>query len=113
MQTKIRYKVRKGDIVTVIAGKDKGKNGKVVSVFPAKGTLIVEKVNLVKRHTKPNQKVQQGGIIEKEAPISLSKVMLLDPRTNQPSRVGRKKLPDGSLIRYVKKTGEMIETVKG
>ena len=108
----IRYKVRKGDLVTVRAGKDKGKSGKVIAVFPSKGTLLVEKVNLVKRHTKPNQQVQQGGIIEKEAPIAVSKVMVLDPRTNQASRVSRKRLPDGKLVRVIRKTGEMIEEAK-
>lgn len=110
--TTTRFKVRKGDLVTVRAGKDKGKSGKVIAVFPKKETLLVEKVNLVKRHTKPNQKIQQGGIIEKEAPIAISKVTVLDPRTNQASRLGRKRLPDGKLVRYVKKSGEMIEEAK-
>src|SRR5579884_3382025 len=100
----IRLKVRKGDVVTVLSGKDKGKSGKVLAVFPDKSKVLVEKVNFIKRHTKPNQKVQQGGIIEKEAPLAISKVMVLDPHTNQPSRLGRKRLPDGSLVRFVKKT---------
>ena len=112
-ESKTRYKVRKGDVVTVRTGKDKGKSGKVIVVFPKNGKLLVEKINMVKRHTKPNQKVQQGGIIEKEAPIAVSKVMVLYPRTNQASRVGRKRLPEGKLVRFVKKTGEMIEESKG
>ncbi len=107
-----RFKIRRGDLVTVLAGKDKGKSGKVIKVFPKKGKLLVERVNMVKRHTKPSQKVQQGGIIEKEAALPISKVMVLDPRTNQPSRMGRKKLPDGKLVRLVKKSGEMIEATK-
>jgi large subunit ribosomal protein L24 len=110
--THTRPKVRRGDLVTVLAGKDKGKSGKVIKVFPKKGRLLVERVNLIKRHTKPNQKVQQGGIIEKEAPINIAKVMVIDPHSNQPSRLGRKKLPDGKLLRYGKKSGEMIEATK-
>jgi large subunit ribosomal protein L24 len=108
----IRYKVRRGDLVTVIAGKDKGKSGKVLSVIPKKGKLLVERVNLIKRHTKPNTAAPQGGIIEREAPIAISKVMVLDPRSSQPSRMGRKRLPDGKLVRFVKMTGEMIESTK-
>jgi large subunit ribosomal protein L24 len=108
----IRYKVRKGDVVTVLSGKDKGKSGKVLAVFPKAGRVLVEKVNFVKRHTKPNQKVQQGGILEKEAPLSIAKVMVLDPHSNKPGRLGRKRLPDGKLVRVVRKTGEMIEPAK-
>lgn len=107
-----RLKVRRGDLVTVLSGKDKGKSGKVLRVYPKKGKVLVERVNLVKRHTKPTQKVQQGGIIEKEAALNVSKVMVLDPRTNQPSRLGRKKLADGKLVRFNKKSGEMIEATK-
>jgi large subunit ribosomal protein L24 len=108
----IRYKVRKGDVVTVLSGKDKDKSGKVLAVFPKDGKVLVEKINLVKRHTKPNQKTPQGGIIEKEAPMAIGKVMVLDPHTNKPSRVGRKRLGDGKLVRFAKKTGEMIEPAK-
>jgi large subunit ribosomal protein L24 len=107
-----RPKIRKGDLVKVLSGRDKGKSGKVLKVFPKKGNLIVERINLVKRHTKPNQKAQQGGIIEKEAAIRISKVMVLDPRSNTASRLGRKSLGDGKLLRFVKKTGEMIEATK-
>ena len=111
--TVIRYKVRQGDLVTVIAGKDKGKSGKVISVMPKAGKLLVERVNLVKRHSKPTPKNQAGGIIEKEAPLAIGKVMVLDPTTNKPSRIGRKRLADGTLVRVVKKSGEMIEPAKG
>jgi large subunit ribosomal protein L24 len=107
-----RPKIRKGDLVRVLSGKDRGKSGKVIEVYPQKGKLLVERINLVKRHTKPSQKLQQGGIIEKEAPLGLSKVMVLDPRTNTASRLGRKALADGKLVRFVKKTGEMIEATK-
>jgi large subunit ribosomal protein L24 len=109
----IKYKVRRGDLVTVMTGKDKGKSGKVISVFPKDGKVLVERVNIVKRHTKPNQKNQAGGIVEKEAPVAISKVMVLDPSSNKPSRLGRKKLNDGSLVRFVKKSGQTIEAVKG
>jgi large subunit ribosomal protein L24 len=113
MASVIRYKVRRGDLVTVIAGKDKGKSGKVISVFPKDGKVLVERVNVVKRHTKPNQQNQTGGIVEKEAPVALSKVMVLDPASNKPSRLGRKRLNDGALVRFVKKSGQTLETVKG
>ena len=113
MKTKaIRYKVRRGDVVTVLAGRDKGKSGKVLKVLPKKGTLVVERVNVVKRHTRPNPKNQQGGIVEKESPIAVAKVMVLDPRTSKPSRLGRKRLDNGELVRVVKATGEMIEAAK-
>ena len=107
-----RPKVRKGDLVRVLSGKDRGKSGKVLQVYPKKGKVLVERINLVKRHTKPTQKIQQGGILEKEAPLNLSKVMVLDPRTNTAGRLGRKALGDGTLVRFVKKTGEMIEATK-
>ena len=108
----IRYKVRRGDIVTVLSGRDKGKSGKVLRVLPADGKVLVEKINFIKRHTKPNAKLQQGGILEREAPLPISKVMVLDPHGNKPSRLGRKRLPGGELVRFVKKTGEMLEAVK-
>jgi len=107
-----RPKVRKGDLVKVLSGKDRGKSGKVLQVYPKKGKILVERINLVKRHTKPSQTNQQGGIIEKEAAMNLSKVMVLDPRTNTASRLGRKALGDGKLVRFVKKSGEMIEATK-
>ena len=109
----IRYKVRRGDLVTVIAGKDKGKSGKVLSVMPKQGKVLVERVNIVKRHTKPNPKNQSGGIVEKEAPLAIAKIMVLDPSTSKPSRLGRKKLNDGTMVRFVKKSGETIEAAKG
>ena len=117
MQTKtkstIRYKVRQGDLVTVISGRDKGKSGKVLVVLPKVGKVVVEHVSVVKRHTKPSQKNQMGGIVEKEASFSISKVMVLDPSNSTPSRLGRKKLKDGSLVRFVKKSGHTMEPVKG
>jgi len=113
MAAVIRYKVRRGDLVTVIAGKDKGKSGKVLSVLPKQGKVLVERINVVKRHSKPSPKNQAGGIIEKEAPLAIAKVMVLAPGSNKPSRLGRKKLNDGTLVRVAKKGGETIEAVKG
>ncbi len=86
----MRLKIKKNDNVIVIAGNEKGKTGKVLKVFPKKQRVIVEGVNIVKRHTRPSQKNPQGGIIKKEAPIHISNVMLIDPKTNERTRVGSK-----------------------
>ena len=106
-------KIRKDDNVIVMSGKDKGKSGKVLSVSPKDGKVLVERVNIVKRHTKPNQRNQAGGIVEKEAPLSINKVMVLDPSNSKPARLGWKKLNDGWLVRYAKKSGYTLEPVKG
>lgn len=100
--------IRKDDIVQVMVGKDKGKRGRVLRVFPKEDRVIVEKVNMVKRHTRPSQK-QKGGILEKEARMRLSNVMLICPKTNRPSRVGWKVLEDGRKVRYLKASGEMLD----
>jgi large subunit ribosomal protein L24 len=101
--------VKKGDKVVVIAGKDKKKTGTVLAVFPKKQRVIVEGVNIVKRHMRPNPKYPEGGIIEKEAPIHVSNVQLVDPKTGQPTRIGYKFLEDGRKVRYAKKSGEVID----
>ena len=95
-------KIRKGDTVKVIAGsyKDKGKVGKVLKVFPKENKVIVEGINIIKRHTKPSQKLPQGGIIEKEAPIHVSNVMYYSTKFNVTSRIGFKYLDDGTKVRY-------------
>ena len=80
-------KIRKNDNIVVIAGNDRGKTGKVLKVFPKTSRIIIEGINLRKRHTKPNQKNPQGGILEKEAPIHVSNVMILDPTNNEPTRI--------------------------
>ena len=101
--------IKKNDEVLVIAGRDRGKTGKVLRVMPAKDSAIVERINLVKKHTRPNpQKQVQGGILEKEAPIHLSKLMVLDPETNKPTRVGRKRSDDGQSVRVTKKSGTTL-----
>ncbi|MFN5346358.1 MAG: 50S ribosomal protein L24 [Bacteroidota bacterium] len=100
--------IRKGDTVKVIAGDSKGQQGKVLQVFPLNKTAIVEKVNMVSKHTKPNAQNTQGGIVKQEAPINLSNLQVVDPKSGKATRIGRK-LVDGKLIRYAKKSGEEIK----
>jgi large subunit ribosomal protein L24 len=102
--------IRKNDQVIVRAGKDRGKKGRVLSVVPAKNRVIVEGVNLIKRHTRPNpQRNIKGGIVEREAAIHLSNVMLVDPDTNEPTRVGKQVLSDGTRVRISRKSGQAID----
>ncbi len=102
-------KIRKGDNVIVIAGRDKGRKGAVISVL-ADGKLLVEGVNRVKRHTRANpQRNQGGGIVEKEMPVHASKVALFNPATQKAGRVGIKRLADGKRVRFFKSNGEMID----
>lgn len=105
----VKVHVRKGDTVLVISGKDVGKQGKVLSVLPAKNKVVVEKVNVVKRHTRPSRAMPQGGILEKEAPINSAKVMLICNHCKQPTRVARKILNDGKKVRLCKKCQEIID----
>lgn len=102
-------KIKLNDRVEVMAGKDKGLVGKVIKAFRGTDQIIVEKVNMIKRHTKPNQANQQGGIIEKEASINVSNVMLLCPKCTKATRVGAKILDDGAKVRVCKKCGESVE----
>ena len=102
--------VRKGDTVVVIAGKNRGKSGKVLKVALRECRVTVEKVNIIKRHTKPNQQNRQGGILEREASIHLSNVMVYCPSCQKGRRVGSKTLADGSRTRVCKKCGQSIET---
>ena len=101
-------RLQKGDNVIVIAGKDKGKKGKVMRLFPETDKVIVEGVNLVKRHMKPNPRMQQGGILEREQPFAVSNVMLVDPKTGQGTRVRVKTDDKGTKIRIAVKSGEEI-----
>ncbi|MCL2799726.1 MAG: 50S ribosomal protein L24 [Endomicrobia bacterium] len=101
------FNIKKKDKVVVLSGKDKGKKGEVLDVFPDKGKVIVAKVNFVKKHTKPTQR-DTGGIREKEAPISASKVMLICPKCDQASRSKFDSLSDGKKVRICRKCGEMI-----
>ncbi|MFB7141176.1 MULTISPECIES: 50S ribosomal protein L24 [unclassified Bacillus (in: firmicutes)] len=100
--------VKKGDKVQVISGKDKGKQGVILAAFPKKNRVLVEGVNIIKKHSKPTQANPQGGIIEKEAPIHVSNVMALDPKTGVPTRVGYQ-LVDGKKVRIAKKSGELLD----
>ena len=106
-------KIRKNDTVMVIAGNDKGKTGKILKVFPKTSRIIIEGINLRKRHTKPTQKSPQGGIQEKEAPIHSSNVMILDPKSNEPTKIGARIILDEKtgkkkIARVSKASGEMI-----
>ncbi len=101
-------RIRKGDTVVVIAGRDKGKKGEVLKVMPKENRAIVKGVNLVKRHQKPAPGVE-GGIITKEAPIHLSNLAHVDPKDGKPTRVGFRILEDGRKVRYAKRSGEVID----
>ncbi|MCS7236164.1 MAG: 50S ribosomal protein L24 [Armatimonadota bacterium] len=101
--------VKKGDLVVVISGKYRGKRGKVLRVLPKTGRVVVEGVNVVKRHTKPSPKNPQGGIVQREAPIHASKVMLVDPESKDRTRVGIRVLGDGRRVRYAKRSGELLD----
>ncbi len=104
-------KIRKNDMVMVIAGNARGKSGKVLKVYPERERLIIEGVNIIKRHSRPSQKNPQGGIVQREAPIHVSNVMLIDPKTNEVTRVGSKVVKDATTgkkrrMRVAKTTGE-------
>lgn len=101
--------IKVNDRVEVIAGGDKGRVGKVIRIDRNRGRAVVEKINMIKRHTKPNALNQQGGIIDKEAPVALSNLMLICPKCAKTSRVARKALEDGTRVRICKKCGESVE----
>ncbi|MFA7471357.1 MAG: 50S ribosomal protein L24 [Spirosomataceae bacterium] len=104
----VKRHVRTGDTVKVIAGNSKGKTGKIIAVLTDKDRVVVEGVNLVTKHLKPNAKNPQGSIEKKEAGIHISNVQLIDPKTGEPTRIGRKPNAEGKLQRYSKKTGDFI-----
>jgi len=104
-----KSRIRKGDTVVVISGRERGKTGKVLSVDLGAGMVVVEKLNIIKRHTKPNQKLKQGGILEREAPLQISNVMYFCPVTQRPTRVGIRTLEDGRRARFSKKSNETLE----
>lgn len=101
--------VKKGDTVIVIAGKDKGKKGRVLASYPKKDRVLVEGINLVKKHTRPSQSNPQGGIVTQEAPIHVSNVSLIDPKSGKPTRIGYTVLDNGTKVRVAKKSGEVID----
>lgn len=101
--------VKKGDTVYVMAGKDKGKTGRVIKVLRSKNSALVEKLNIVKRHQRPTQANPTGGIVEKEAPIHISNLVLYDETEKKPTRIGHKTLSTGEKVRYSKRSGEEIK----
>jgi large subunit ribosomal protein L24 len=101
-------RIKKNDMVRVIAGNARGREGKVLKVFPDTSRIIVEKVNLIKRHTRQTSQAEQGGILEKEAPIAISNVMLICPKCNKTTRTGAARLADGRRVRRCKKCGETL-----
>ncbi|MDW3205861.1 MAG: 50S ribosomal protein L24 [Alphaproteobacteria bacterium] len=101
-------KIKKGDTVVVLTGRDKGKEGEVLKVLPKEGRALVQGVNMVKRHTRPTQ-ASTGGIVDKEASIALSNIAIKDPKNGQPTRVGFKVLEDGRKVRVAKRSGEIID----
>lgn len=102
-------RIKKGDTVVVIAGKDKGKRGKVLQVLPKKNKIIVEGINIVTKHQRPDQQLQQGGIINQESAIDVSNVMFWDKKAGQGARIGYKFLDNGEKVRMSRKTGEEID----
>lgn len=104
-------KIRKDDLVLVVAGNDRGKRGKVLKVFPEKRRVIIEGVNFVKKHQRPTQQNPQGGILTREGSIHISNIMLIDPKSGKPTRIGRKVVGSGETrqrVRYAKSSNEMI-----
>ena len=107
MQKKLH--IKKGDTVVVISGNNKGSKGRVLEIIRKTDRAIVEGVNMIKKHTKPNAETPQGGIVEREAPVHISNLMLVDPKTGKPTRVSRKVNDDGKIVRISKKSGEEIK----
>lgn len=107
----MKFRIRRDDKVMVTVGKEKGKIGKILRVFPGKQCIIVEKVNMVKRHARPSPTTGKGGIIEKEAPIHISNVMIMCDKCVKPVMVGYRFLEDGRKVRYCKKCGEVIDKI--
>jgi len=103
-----KLKIKKGDNVVVITGRDKGKTGEVLRVFPADSRVIVQGINVAKRHTRPRMG-DPGGIVEKELTIHISNVGHIDPRSTKPSRIGYKRLEDGRKVRFARRSGEVID----
>lgn len=107
--TQPKCRIKKGDFVVVIAGKDRDKKGKVLAVYPKESRLVVEGVNMIKRHVKPSFTAPEGGIVEREAKLQVSNVAIVDPKTGGPTRVGYKFLADGTKVRVAKKSGEVLD----
>ncbi|MAH84860.1 MAG: 50S ribosomal protein L24 [Rhodospirillaceae bacterium TMED8] len=104
----VKLKIKKGDKVLVLSGRDKGKSGEVLKVFPNRNRAIIQGVNRVKRHTKPTQ-ASAGGIIEQESPMHISNLAHIDPKDDKPTKIGFKILEDGRKVRFAKRSGEIID----
>jgi large subunit ribosomal protein L24 len=104
-----KISIRKNDTVMVIVGKEKGKSGRVLRVIPEKNGAIVEKLNFIKRHARPSRQFRQGGIIQKEAPLAISNLMLVCPKCNKPVRIGKKSLENGKKARICRKCEELLD----
>ncbi len=109
MSAKQKPHVKRDDMVEVIAGKEKGKRGKVLKVMPSQQRAVIEKINMIKKHSRPGRQSQQGGIIEMEGTLHISNLMVVCQRCNRPVRVGRMRLQDGGGARYCKSCGELID----
>ena len=101
--------IKKGDTVVVVAGKERGKRGRVLRVLPEKNRVVVERINMIKKHQRPTQALRQGGIIEREGAIHLSNVMLVDPTSDKPTRIGVRALSEDRKVRLARKSGEIID----
>lgn len=102
-------KLKKNDVVMVIAGKEKGKSGRILKLLPKRNRVVVEKINMIKRHTKPSKQMPHGGIVEKEGSLHISNVMIICQRCNVPVRIGKRILEDGSKVRVCKRCGEVLD----
>lgn len=109
VKTPLHGHVKQGDFVKIIAGKERGKQGRVLRVFPREGRLTVERLNMIKRHTRPTQQRQQGGIIEREGKLHISNVMLVCTRCGRGVRVGHRHLEDGKKVRVCRRCGEVFD----
>jgi len=108
-QTALRSNIRKGDLIRVIAGKEKGKEGEVLRISPEKNSIFVERINIFKKAMKPTQRQPNGGIVEREGGLHLSNVMLVCKSCNKPTRVNKKMLPDGKKLRICKRCGDALD----
>ena len=105
----MKLNLKKGDEVMVVAGKDRGRKGKVLKVFPKKGKVVVENINVARKHQRPTQQTPRGSIMDKPMPLDMSNVMVVDKTKNEPTRVGRK-LVGGKWVRYAKRSGEILDS---
>ena len=104
-----KFHIKKNDLVMVVNGKESGKSGRILKVLPEKGKVIIEKINFIKRHARPHGKQRQGGILEKEAPLHISNVMLLCEKCNKPVRIGHRIVEGNKKVRYCRKCGEILD----